>query len=812
MIKNWIKIFLYHAKNNAFFTALNILGLSLGIAGLIFAVLYWNDEYSYNSWNPGKDNTFYLVSDLGEGMVWGASAAPLGPKISEELPDVQEYCYMNSWYNSDMISYNGKKIIVDKITDAQKNFFNFFPFEFIKGSPSTALDVTSVSLSETTAQRLFGSADALNNQVLYNDKMFTVKGVYKITGKSSYMPDMVINTIDWKLKDEAANWGNFRFSLCIKLKNPDQAALIKEKIDGLYYEYNTKKNAVEGGISPEEYIKRFGQTKVTLEPLKDVRLHSIVNDIPEGRGNYQFLVIMAGLSVLILLMSVANYVNLATANAIKRAKEVGVRKIMGASKGNIIKQFVFETVLTTLLAILLALVIVEISLPYYNTFLSKNLTINGSEFFMQLILLFVVVVVISGVLPAIYVSKFQSVQVLKGNFGRSKKGVWLRNAMLIGQFAIASFFITGSYIVNTQINYMSNKELGFNASQVVDIYYRNPYDFKVEGFKKLISQKYSRVKEQLLRIKGVEQVAAGTFKIGGGSSFQSGYNYNGIEISLHNMAVDYNLLEMMDIKIIEGHGLSDKISSDTINSVLLNETAVKMFQENEPIGKIINWGGGGGDVKLKIVGVVKDFHVNGLQEKIPPMAFYHYKTIDWMLQNSHDIYVKINPRYMETTMAEIEKIWTNDVDPDFPFSYSFVNKNFERTYKSFVYQRNLFMLLNIVVVVIALFGLFALASYSIQRRMKEIAIRKTLGAETKVLLKELSKQYVLFCLAGFIMAILPAWMLLEKWLENFAYRINISALPFLAGFVALMVLTLVVVLSRAYMATQVNVLKYLKYE
>ena len=810
MLKNWIKIFIYQVKNNKFFTALNILGLSLGIAGLIFAILYWNDEHSYNAKNPGKENIFFVVSDLGEDKVWGASAAPLGLHIPTALPEVQEYCYMNSWYNGDVISYNGKKEVVDKITDAQKNFFSFFPFEFIKGNAETALDPTSVALSEPTAQRLFGTTDPLNKQVEYTGKMVTVKGVYRINNTSSYMPDMVVNMIDWKLKDEDTNWGNFRFGLFLKLKNPEQAAQVTKKIDGLYYDYGVKKNALQGGITPAEYIKRFGQTKVTLEQLKDIRLHSKVNDVPEGRGNYQFLLIMAGLSILILLMSVANYVNLSTANAIRRAKEVGVRKILGASKSNIIRQFVLETVITTLFAILLSLVIVEISLPYYNTFLGKNLSINSSEFYLQIVFIFIIVVILSGILPAVYVSKFESVLVLKGNYTRSKKGIWLRNAMLVSQFAIASFFIIGSYVVNNQVNYMSNKQLGFNAGQVIDVYYRNPYDFRVEGFKKLIAQKYSRVKEQLLKIKGVELVAAGTFKIGSESSFQSSYNYNGAEVTLYNMAVDYNLLEMMDIKILQGRSLSDKISSDTINSVLLNETALKMFRLKDPIGKSVAWGGS--DRQLKIIGVVKDFHINGPQEKIPPMAFYHYKTVDWMLQNSHDIYIKVKPENMEQAMAEMEKLWRKDVDTDFPFSYDFVVKNFKRTYQNFVHQRNLFMLLNIVVIIIALFGLFALASYSIQRRMKEIAIRKTLGANTGVLLKDLSKQYILFCAIGFALSCIPVWLLLQMWLENFAYRITISYMPFVTGFVALMVLTLAVVLSRVYAATRLHVLKYLKYE
>src|SRR5690606_474095 len=265
---------------------------------------------------------------------------------------------------------------------------------------------------------------------------------------------------------------------------------------------------------------------------KDLRLKSRVSDVPEGRGNYQLLLIMMGLSILILVISIVNYINLATANAIKRAKEVGVRKILGASKKNIVKQFIFETVITTLFSILLALVIVEVSLPYYNTFLAKNLVINESEFYIDLALLFMVVIVLAGIFPAIYVAKFEAVKVLKGNFSRSKKGIWLRNGMLVVQFAVAFFFVIGSYIVHQQIKYITTKDLGFKGAQVLDVYYRNPFDFNEEGYMEKLLNRYESTKEQLRNIKGIEQVSVSTVKIGGGGVLQSTVSYQDKTISM----------------------------------------------------------------------------------------------------------------------------------------------------------------------------------------------------------------------------------------------------------------------------------------
>lgn len=812
MLKNWLKIYLHQIRNNKFFTALNVLGLSIGIAGLIFSILYWNDEHSYNAWNPGKENVFQSINRVSLDEYWASNVAPLEDNL-KEFEEVESFCYMDNWYYNEIIQYKNKKEIF-KITDAQKTFFEMFPFKFIKGNGKSALkDNASIAISEKVSEKLFGTENPLGKIVTYSGRKLVVRGVYVIPGKSSMQPDAVTNLIDVRITEAKGEWGwgNFNFGLMIKLKNSDDKNKVTQKIQDLMFKNRIVVWAKKEGITVAEWEKKKGkdQLKVILEPLKDSRLHSITDGFAEGKGNYQFLVIMIGLSILILILSIVNYVNLATANAIKRAKEVGVRKIIGASKSNIVKQFLFETILTTSFSILLALVIVELSLPYYNEFLGKELVIFGSQFYLQIIAIFLITVTVSGIFPAVYVSNFETLKVLKGNFGRSKSGVWLRNGMLILQFSIATFFIIGSYIVYEQIKFISEKDLGFKGDQVISITYRNKYNWREKDYKEKIYNRYNMVKSNVLAIKGVEQVSTGAFSFGSGNGSTTGFSYKGSEnIQGKNMGVDFDMLEMMQIKIKEGRTLSEKFSSDTINSMLVNETALRLMGEKDPIGKEVDWNGR----KLKLVGIVKDFNLMGPQEKVQPMVFFHFKTVDWMLQNASKIHVKVKGDNIQQTIAEIEKFWTKKVDTDYPFEYDFVDKEYARTYEGFVKQKDLFSLLNIIVILIALFGLFALASYSIQRRMKEIAIRKTLGAETKTLLKDLSKQYIIFCVIGFFIALFPVYFLLGKWLENFAYRIEISLIPFIIGFFALLILTLIVVLSRAYQATKVNVLKYLKYE
>jgi len=810
MILNWIKIFVYQLKQNKLFSILNVLGLSIGIAGIVFAILYWNDEQSYNNWNPYKERVFQSINRVSPTDYWASNVAPLEAHLKTDFSEIESYCYMDNWYNDEIIQYKSKKEIF-KITVAQKTFFEMFPFHFIKGDIKTALtDQASIALSKEAAIRMFGEEDPIGKIVTYSGKKLMVRGVYTFPGKSSMQPDAVVNLMNNKLKD-GGSWGNFSYGLMIKLKNPKDKEKVIARIQHLMFENRVVKWAKSEGITVDQWLKKNGgdDLKVILEPIKISRLHSISDGFAEGKGNYQMLLIMVGLSVLILILSIVNYINLATANAIKRAKEVGVRKIIGASKSNIVKQFLFETTLTTAFAVLLALVIVELSLPYYNDFLNKKLIIYGEQFYLQLVVIFLFTIAVAGLFPAIYVSNFETLKVLKGNFGRSKSGVWLRNGMLILQFAIATFFIIGSYIVYEQVQYISTKDLGFKGDQVLSINYRNKYDWKEKNYEQKISNRYNMVKAEISKINGVQQVATGAFSFGTGDGSTTGFTYKGgHNIQGRNMAVDFGMLEMMQIKIKEGRSLSEKYASDTISSILVNETALREMNEKNPIGKEVKWN----DEKLKIIGVVKDFNLFGPQEKVPPMVFFHFKTIDWMLQNASKIHVKIKSENVEQTIASIEKFWVKNVDGDYPFQYDFVDKQYARTYENYVKQKNLFSLLNGVVILIALFGLFALASYSIERRMKEIAIRKTLGAETGSLLKELSRQYLIFCIIGFAVAFVPTWFVLNKWLENFAYRINISSVPFLIGFVVLCTLTIFIVLTKAYQATRIDVLKYLKYE
>ncbi|MCC9072109.1 ABC transporter permease [Flavobacterium sp. F-65] len=810
MILNWIKIFVYHLKQNKLFSFLNVLGLSIGIAGVIFAILYWNDENSYDQWNPEKENVYQVLNNMGDetGNIWNSSPIPFGITSKATIPEIEYITFFDSWYYEDVLKYQNQKWMGKKIIVADYDFFEIFPFPIVKGAKKDILkEKNSVAISEDEAKVVFKNEDPIGKTIINDGNIFIVKAVYKIMRPSSVEPNYVFGGL---IKEgDLGSWGNFNHTLCVKVKKGTDAGTLLKKMQHVNFVNRTMKDAKENGQTVEQYIKENGAITVILDQLKTARLYGVGSSVggsyPEGRGDLQLLYIMVGLSGLILALSLVNYINLATASAIKRAKEVGVRKIVGANKSQIVLQFIFETAIIVILAILLALAIVELSLPFYNDFLGKALIMNGVEFYLQIIFIFIAVIVLAGIFPAVYVANFETLKVLRGNFSRSKSGIWIRNSMLIFQFTIAAFFIIGALIVYSQVNYMMNKDLGFSGSQVISVSFNYP-----DREKRL--EKYFTTKQELMKMKGVENVSTFAGSFGEGTNSSSGFKHNGVFIQPGNVEMDFGFLEMMKIKMVQGRDLSPKYASDSINNWLINETCAKVLNLKNPINTVISsgWGNKDGNMKFKVVGVVKDFHLTGFKNKVPPMIFVNIKTLKW--NNLGKVYIKVSPENLTETISKLETYWKKNVNPDYPFNYQFVDKAFAKTYKEQVKQKNLFFVLNMIVIVIAIFGLFALASFSMERRLKEIAIRKTLGAETDVLLKELSKQYVLFCLLGFVVGVFPAYFLLSKWLENFAFRIDVPVLPFIIALIVLLFLTLVIVLAKAYQVTKIDILKYLKYE
>lgn len=777
----------------------------IGIVGVLLAILFWKDEIRYNQWNPQKENVYQAVHDIGEG-VWSSGTIPEGPKMKEKFPEVQDYLYLN-WMRNVLVVNEGKSTYLEGLVSANSNFFEFFPFPFVEGSSKLALsDLQSIVISKSWANQLFGNEPALGKSLKFEDKNYIVKGVYNNEFPSSESPGAII-PLNWNKIWEEQNtyWGNYQYKLYIKLNPQSYSEELMKKINHeLFYVNQALPYSKSEGISVNQYFEKYGKTQLYLDRLSDMRLHSKGDGGTMGKGNLMLLYILTGLSIVILILSCFNFINLTTANALKRAKEVGIRKAIGAKQGNIMLQFMFESFLIAFCAFLLAMALLEIILPYYNDYLNKHMNLQWEKMIGYFLVVLVLVVIFSGSFPALYLSKFQPLNVLKGNFSRSKSGVWLRNFLMSFQFFISSFFLVGGIIVYLQVQYMINRDLGFSADQSVVVYFNNYQDTTRY-------EQYELMKQTFRSIEGVVDITSGMRVPGNASNSSSNLNYldqNSVQAT--NNAMDFNYLDFLNIRIMDGRNLNPQIASDTIENILVNETLVKSLNLNDPINKFVE--SGMTDKKLKIVGVVSDYFIEGFEREIRPTIFYHWKTLADQRQYISSVLIKLDGGKVTSALQELETRWKKEIELGYPFNYAFVDQQFAKTYQQYEKQKDIFFILTVVVVMIALLGLFGLISFIIQQRMREISIRKVLGASNGSIVQMFSKKYVILSGLAVLSSIPLSYFLLQKWLENFVYKIEMPWWPYGVSALVLVALTFVVVALRAVRATKSNPIDYLKYE
>ena len=804
MIQTWFKIVYRNSKKNWLNVVINILGLTLGFAGLLMVMLYLNDEQSYNETNPNKDEVFRVIHQISEGDTWSSSTDVEGVKYKEEIPEVTEVYLSDSWYGDFVIKTGSKDVYTTDILRGGAQFFEFFPFPVISGSAAAFKTAkNNAAISEKQAQILFGDEPALGKTISFNGRSHVITTIYKIEGKHYFMPSLIVQYE----KDPEGHWGSFSRNLLVKTTKNTSPETLKNKALDIWYKYSVLPGAKSDGITPEQFIEKHGTTPL-FEPLTEIRLKTISDDAgPEGKGNYQLILIMLSLSVLLIVISCVNFINLSIASATQRAKEVGVKKTLGLSKGTLSRQYSLEIVFQGLIAFVLSLLLVEFILPTFNNFMQKDIAILNMSLLSQNALVAVVVSLFIGMIAGVYLSNFKSVEVLKGNISRSKKGIFARNIMLGFQFLISGFFLTGSIIINSQVNYMVNKDLGFEGDQIVMVS-MNQYDHRYK--------KYELLKKVLLKHPNIEAITSNSFTIGGGSSNSTNFNYKDLSIQTNGNAIDYNYLDVMKIKILKGRNLNENFASDTIKNILINETLAKALQiYDDPIGKKIDAGFGDDDNDgkgLVVIGMVKDYNTLGLDTKIPPTAFMHWNSFDWMKQNFWKVQFKIKPNNVQETLKDIENYWRENIEQGYPFDAQFLNKRFARTYLKYQKQQTLFFILTSIVIIISLLGLFALASLTIQQRLKEVAIRKTLGASVNEIMYQLIKNFLKVTLIASVILIPIAYYFMQNWLENFVYRIDLPILPFIITPLILTLLVFIVVGFKAYKATKINLIKHLKFE
>jgi len=804
MIQTWFKIFFRNSKKNWLNMLINILGLTLGFSGLLIVLLFLNDEQSYNANNPNKEEIFRVIHKMSEKTFWASSNHLEAAKYKEEIPEITAYYLSSGRYSDALVKVNGKDQFSESILEGASNFFDFFPFKITEGSSNRFKEARNhVAISEKQANAFFGTTSAIGKTLEYADRTFVVTTVYKIIGKHYYMPNIIIQ---FKKRPDRPGWDNFGADLFVKKTKEATVKVIEEKALAIWYQNYVLPSSERRGITPGKFIEKEGVIPL-LESIKSIRLKTLTNSAgPEGKGNYQLILIMLSLSILLIIISCVNFINLSIASAAQRGKEVGVKKTLGLSKLTMAAQYALETVLQGGVAFVFSVLLVELLLPSFNVFMNKDITIFELDLLVKVALLAIVVSVVIGSIPAIYLSNFKSIEVLKGNVSKSKKGVFSRNLMLGIQFLISGFFLVGSIIINQQVNYMMGKELGFNGDQVVVV---NMNDSNNQY------KKYLLAKKELIKHPNIEAVTNSSFAIGvAGSQNTTNLRYKDLKVQSSINAIDFNYLNIMNIQILKGRGLEENRASDTINKVLINETLAKAFNIYEdPIGKKIqlDWLPGN-DKNAQVIGMVKDYHTLGLDREIPSTFFLHWNTLNWMKRSFSRVQLKINSNNVEETLLYIENYWKENVEQGYPFKSTFVNQRFAKTYKESQNQQTLFFILTSVVILMSLLGLFALATLTIQQRLKEVAIRKTLGSSVKEIMFELIKSFLKITLIASVILIPIAYYFMQNWLENFVYRIDMPVLPFIITPIILTILVFIIVGLKAYNATKVDLIKYLKFE
>ncbi|SIT96326.1 putative ABC transport system permease protein [Epilithonimonas bovis DSM 19482] len=803
MLNNWLKIAFINYKKNWLSTIINLFGLTIGLTGFMLILMHWNDEESFEKWNPKKDNIFYFQTYNKKDNVYGAAISiPYAENALKRISEVQDYVLMMNDGSAYKMTTKIKTAYQQGGLSASDSFFNLFPFKLVAGSYKDVLkNDNNIAISTTTAKNLFGKTAVVGEIIKINTTNFIITAVYELPeGNSQVKPEFVFKPVD-QIKNDKEQWGNFNYAGFFLLKKgADPRSFEKKFLDIIMM--RAKENSKEGGMTPQRYIDTYGPNDTLLTPLDKIKLHA--ESTWFGKPDFKSIIILFTLSVLIVILSAINFINLKTAQASQRAKEIGVRKAIGSTKSSLVLQFLMETFLICVAAYLLSLALTELLLPSFNKFYDKEIVMNDWRIYYYSFAMVLAVTLISGLIPATYLANFKAIETLKGNFARSKHGIWLRNGILTLQLIISSFFIIGGLIVNNQVKYMMDKDLGYSGKQVLLI------NFSENNAKPWL--KYERIKNEIKKIEGVADVSYGEAAPGSNRYSNSNMDYMDKSIFAQHGSMDYNYLQFMDVKLKKGRWLNPNLASDTIANVLVNEAFVKKFGWTDDQAFKNEVRPGFDNKPYHIVGIVKDFNVFNPRIDVDPIIFFHYRETEWKRYNVYNIQLKLKADDIDGTLKRIKTYWQNNVEPGYPFDSYFIDKKFAESFVKYQKQQTLFTILNAMVLMVALLGLFALSSLMIEQKLKEVAIRKTLGASDGTLIVGLTKQFLWITLIAVLISIPIGYYLMNEWLKDFAYRIDMPIWPYVLSLILLLILTFAVVSIKAYQATKVNLVKYLKYE
>jgi putative ABC transport system permease protein len=786
MIKNYLRVAFRNLWRHRGFSLLNIIGLTVGMVAFFLIFLHVTFELSYDSFHQKADRIFRIVADIKTPTETLHASQPswaVPPHLTGQFQEVEAAVRVSMGDNW-LVDKGDQHFEQEDVAMADSTFFQVFDFPLVAGNRQTALkEPFSVVLTETTAKKFFGTANPIGQSLaLTRDKFHgTVTAVMKdIPENSQIKASMIIslNTITQKLSRGIDDqWGNYGPSAYVLLKPGVNPAAVQAKFPAF----------LEKMDGTEMHQSKMVPT-LMLERLRDVYLRSTRDG--STTGNITNVYIFSIIGVFILLIACINFINLTTARSADRAKEVGIRKVVGAGKGQLAGQFIGESVIICLIAYVLAVVFSALLLPPFNQLAGKIISpgiFTHPGYLLILLGVAVLIGIAAGVYPALVLSSFQPVAVLKGRFATGTKGIFLRKALVIVQFTIATGLIIGTIVVYNQLNYMRSQDLGFSMDQKMIL------DTRGDSAKLALKQAISV-------LPGVLSTAMAGSVPGGGNpgAYSQIENIKG-EMQIANLDlyfVDFDYIPQFKIKIIAGRAFSRAFGTDTTHAMILNEAAVKMFGYSSPeqaVGKKFDqWGRNG-----TIIGVVKDFHFRSLQEVIKPLSIRIEPRACDLLS------VNVDGHHLPATLGAIERTWKR-VLPDKPFSYYFLDEFFDKQYRSEDRFGKLFLVFAALAIFISCLGLMGLASYSTVQRTKEIGVRKVIGASVGNIVFLLSKDFLVLVGWSFIVAAPLSYYFIHRWLEGFAYRIGIYWWIFAVAGLTAGLIALLTVSAQAIRAALIN--------
>lgn len=799
MLKNLLKISFRNIVKDKTYSLINVSGLTIGITCSLFLFMYILHEVSYDRYHKNAANIYRVISNIKEpdnAFTWAVAQIPLAEELNDNYPEV-----INTvrFFNTGRTLYKNddKQFYEEEFCLADSTVFEMFTYEFLYGDPATALDNPfSIVLTEKIAGKYFADASSALGQSIQNQQgeEFKVTGVLKDVPLNSHFIFDALISRNTRPKFQGS-WGNFGVFTYLQL--PDGYDLSK-----MYASLDT---VIKEKVNP--IFEQYGITiKYELQPILDIHLYSKIQDEAEAGGDISYIYIFASIAAFMLIIACINYMNLATARSVNRAKEVGVRKVMGSQRRQLIAQFITESVVIALIAMLLSMILIYALLPSFNTLANKSLPFSyilQGPVILSLLGIVLFVGVVGGSYPAFYLSGFNPVNVLKGKLSTKGGSAVFRKVLVVFQFGISIFMLISTLIVFDQLQYMRNKDLGFEKERVVRLDLDEPaLREKVQGLKDRLKQTPEVISVGTASTSPGQGIGKLLLKV---EDNEGKLTDRGVD--LYN--ADFDFVKTMGMHIVEGRDFSRDIISDTTYAVLVNESMVKRMSWDDPIGKKFIFAGGGPnntDIEKRVVGVIKDYHQNSLYDPIEPLMIILDK-------NNNYVFVRTTEGDVQQSIAAIEKAW-KEIFPTYTFESNFLDADFNSQYKADEKRSQIFTVFSGLTIMIACLGLLGLAAFTTEQRTKEIGVRKVIGASIQSLVILVSKEFFLLVGIGMVLAFPAAWYFTHNWLQNFAYRIELREewLTFIVSSLLAFTITLATVGFHVVRAASANPVRSLRDE